>query len=250
MLKSPYLNTEYLGFYMDSDIPEVQSRLLRQAFNYGFDRNKMITYLRNNIGSPANGGFIPRGLPGYEPTIGFDFNPEKAKALVNEYKRLTNNPNPTLKLSTTENYLSFCEFIQRALLDIGLNISIDVMPASALKSAKANGKTALFRASWVADYPDAQNYLSLFYSKNFAPNGPNYTHFKNEEFDRIYEGAMIETNDSLRIELYKKMDAIVMKEATITVLFYDEVIRFTQKNIDGLGINPTNLLELKKVRKN
>ena len=250
MLKSPYLNTEYLGFYMDSDIPEVQSRLLRQAFNYGFDRNKMITYLRNNIGSPANGGFIPRGLPGFEPTIGFDFKPEKAKALVNEYKRLTNNPNPTLKLSTTENYLSFCEFIQRALLDIGLNISIDVMPASALKSAKANGKTAVFRASWVADYPDAQNYLSLFYSKNFAPNGPNYTHFKNEEFDQIYEGAMIETNDSLRIELYKKMDAIVMKEATNAVLFYDEVVRFTQKNIDGLGINPTNLLELKKVRKN
>ncbi|MAH20585.1 MAG: ABC transporter substrate-binding protein, partial [Flavobacteriaceae bacterium] len=69
-------------------------------------------------------------------------------------------------------------------------------------------------------------------------------------FDRIYEGAMIETNDSLRIELYKKMNAIVMKEAPITVLFYDEVVRFTQKNIDGLGINPTNLLELKKVRKN
>ena len=250
MLKSPYLNTEYLGFYMDSDIPEVQSRLLRQAFNYGFDRNKMITYLRNNIGSPANGGFIPRGLPGFEPTIGFDFNPEKAKALVTEYKRLTNNPNPTLKLSTTENYLSFCEFIQRALLDIGLNINIDVMPASALKSAKANGKTTVFRASWVADNPDAQNNLSLFNSKNFAPNGPNYTHFKNEEFDRIYEGAMIETNESLRIELYKKMDAIVMKEAPITVLFYDEVVRFTQKNIDGLGINPTNLLELKKVRKN
>jgi len=235
---------------MDSDIPEVQSRLLRQAFNYGFDRNQMITYLRNNIGSPANGGFIPRGLPGFEPTSGFDFYPEKAKALVTEYKRLTNNPNPTLKLSTTENYLSLCEFIQRALLDIGLNISIDVMPASALKSAKANGKAAVFRASWIADYPDAQNYLSLFYSKNFAPNGPNYTHFKNEEFDRMYEVAMIETNDSLRIELYKKMDAIVMKEAPITVLFYDEVVRFTQKNIEGLGINPTNLLELKKVRKN
>ena len=250
MLKSPYLNTEYLGFYMDSDIPEVQSRLLRQAFNYGFDRNKMITYLRNNIGSPANGGFIPRGLPGFKPTIGFDFSSEKAKALVTEYKTQTNDPNPTLKLSTTENYLSFCEFIQRALLDIGLNISIDVMPASALKSAKANGKTAVFRASWVADYPDAQNYLSLFYSKNFTPNGPNYTHFKNEEFDRMYENAMTETNDSSRIELYEKMDAVVMKEAPITVLFYDEVVRFTQKNIEGLGINPTNLLELKKVRKN
>jgi peptide/nickel transport system substrate-binding protein len=65
-------------------------------------------------------------------------------------------------------------------------------------------KPAVFRASWVADYPDAQNYLSLFYSKNFTPNGPNYTHFKNEEFDRMYENAMTETNDSSRIELYEK----------------------------------------------
>ena len=61
---------------------------------------------------------------------------------------------------------------------------------------------------------------------------------------------MEEINDSLRISLYKKMDAIIMKDAPITVLFYDEVVRFTQKNVEGLGINPTNLLELKKVRKN
>ena len=124
------------------------------------------------------------------------------------------------------------------------------MPGSALKSAKANGKSVLFRASWVADYPDAQNYLSLFYSKNFAPNGPNYTHFKNNKFDSLYESALGETNDSIRAELYKKMDQIVMKHAPVVVLFYDEVLRFVQKNIVGLGVNPSNLLELKKVRKN
>ena len=123
------------------------------------------------------------------------------------------------------------------------------MPASALKSAKANGKTTVFRASWVADYPDAQNYLSLFYSENFAPKGPNYTHFKNEKFDLLYKSAMNETNDSVRTVLYKKMDKIIVSEAPVVVLFYDEVLRFVHKSIEGLEINPTNLLEIKRVRK-
>jgi len=46
------------------------------------------------------------------------------------------------------------------------------------------------------------------------------------------------------------MDQIVLEEAPVVVLIYDEVLRFTQKNIKGLGINPTNLLELKNVQKN
>ena len=105
--------------------------------------------------------------------------------------------------------MNLCEFIQRELLDIGLEVKIEIMPGSSLKTAKANGKTNLFRASWVADYPDSQNYLSLFYSKNFAPNGPNYTHFKNENFDNLYESTFLETNDSIRNEIYKKLDKII-----------------------------------------
>ncbi|MCB0423827.1 MAG: ABC transporter substrate-binding protein, partial [Mangrovimonas sp.] len=63
MIRGPYLNTEYLGFYMDSEVTEIQSDLIRKALNYGFDRAKMMTYLRNGIGIPATGGFIPKGLP-------------------------------------------------------------------------------------------------------------------------------------------------------------------------------------------
>jgi peptide/nickel transport system substrate-binding protein len=123
------------------------------------------------------------------------------------------------------------------------------MPGSSLKTAKANGKTNLFRASWVADYPDSQNYLSLFYSKNFAPNGPNYTHFKNENFDNLYESTFLETNDSIRNEIYKKLDKIIIDEAPIVVLFYDEAIRFVRSNVTNLGSNPINLLNLKRVKK-
>lgn len=249
MIRGPYLNTEYLAFYMESEHPEIQSKLLRKAVNYGFDRVKMMTYLRNGIGIPAHGGFIPKGLPGYDDTIGFDYNPEKAKAFIKQYKQETGILNPSITLSTTNNYLSLCEYIQRELQKTGLDIRINVIPASALKAAKANGKLDFFRASWIADYPDAENYLSLFYSKNFAPKGPNYTHFSEPLFDTLYEQAFTETEIKKREALYAQMDALIMKNTPIVPLFYDEVVRFSQKNISGLGLNPTNLLELKYVKK-
>ena len=245
MIRGPYLNTEYLAFFMESEVSEIQSQKIREAINYGFDRQKMMTYLRNGIGIPANGGFIPKGLPGFNATIGYNYNPEKAKQLLKE----SNIKNPTITITTTSNYLSFCEYIQRELQKIGMIVNVDVIPASTLKEAKANGKLDMFRASWVADYPDAENYLSLFYSKNFAPNGPNYTHYQNILFDELFEQSYLETNSEKRKELYTKMDSLVLKDAPIVPLFYDEVVRFTRKEVSGLGINPTNLLDLKRVRK-
>ncbi|WP_138434282.1 ABC transporter substrate-binding protein [Winogradskyella algicola] len=249
MIRGPYLNTEYLAFFMQSEVEEIQALKLRQAINLGFDRTKMITYLRNGIGIPATGGFIPKGLPGFDDTIGFSYQPEKAKQLLLEFKSETGIQNPEVTLTTTSNYLSFCEFIQREIQKIGVNINVDVIPASSLKDAKANGQLNFFRASWIADYPDAENYLSLYYSKNFAPNGPNYTHYSDPNFDTMYEASYLETDPKIRANLYTKMDSLVMRTAPIVPMFYDEVVRFTRKEVKGLGINATNLLELKQVEK-
>ena len=250
MVRGPYLNTEYLAFYMDSEIPEIQSELIRKAINYGFDRRKMMIYLRNGIGIPAEGGFIPKGLPGYGETLGFSYKPDIAKQLVEQFKNESGIKNPEISITTTGNYLSFSEYIQREIQKIGLIVNIDVIPGSALKDAKANGKLDVFRASWVADYPDAENYLSLYYSKNFAPNGPNYTHFKSELFDTWYEKAFTETNVEKRTLLYTKMDSLIMTQAPIVPLFYDEIVRFTRKNVKGLAVSPVYVLELKRVNKN
>ena len=249
MIQGPYLNTEYLAFFMPTETSEIQSVLLRKAINLGFDRQKMIIYLRNGIGTPATGGFIPKGLPGHDATLGYDYNPEQAKLFVQQYKTETGNQNPEITLTTTSEYLSFCEYIQRELQKTGLAVNVDVIPASALKESKANGKLDMFRASWVADYPDAENYLSLYYSKNFAPNGPNYTHFKNDLFDEWYEAAFLQVDPLKRAILYRKMDSLVMSNAPIVPMFYDKAVRFTRKNVIELGINPTNLLELKSVKK-
>jgi peptide/nickel transport system substrate-binding protein len=65
----------------------------------------------------------------------------------------------------------------------------------------------------------------------------------------MYRAAYLETDANLRSKLYTKMDSLIMGSAPIVPLFYDEVVRFTRKNVHGLGINATNLLELKSVKK-
>ncbi len=249
MITGPYLNTEYLGVYLDADQPEVHSIKIRKAINYGFDRVKMIKYLRNGIGTPAVNGFIPKGLPSFNHMKGYTYQPEKARALVQEYIKESGNANPSITISTNSQYLDLCEYIQREVEKTGLKVSIDVMPPSTLRQTKVNGQLSIFRGSWVADYPDAENYLFIFHSKNFSPNGPNYVHYSSKEFDDLYEASIKINDNKLRRKMYQKMDSLVMESGAIIPLYYDEVVRFSQKNVSGLGINPINFLSLKKVKK-
>jgi len=234
---------------MDSESPQLQSKTLRQAINYGFDRVKMITYLRNGMGIPAIHGFIPKGLAGFNYIEGYSYQPEKARLLVAQYKEETGDDRPTITIGTNSQYLDLCEFIQRELEKIGIKVIIDVMPPSTLRQMKSSGKLDVFRASWIADYPDAENYLSLFYSPNFTPNGPNYTHFKNEVFDSLYVKALSVSNIDQRKHIYTQMDSIIIAEAPVIPLFYDVAVRFVNKKVSGLGINPQNFLILKRVKK-
>ncbi len=249
LLTTPYLNTEYLGFFMGAETPEIQSNLLRKAVNYGFDRKKMVTYLRNGLGIPAIHGFIPKGLPGFAEIEGYSYQPEIARSLIEQYKLETGDPNPEIVIGTNSQYLDICEYIQRELEKLGIKVTIDVMPPSTLRQKKSSGELDIFRASWVADYPDAENYLSLFYSLNFTPNGPNYTHYKSELMDSLYEQSLSIVHIDDRKNLYTKMDSLIVADAPVIPLYYDMAIRFVSKKVNGLGINPQNFLFLKRVKK-
>jgi len=257
LLSQPYLNTEYLGILMDLENPllkdnPLSDRRIRQAISMGFDRNRLIRYLRNSTGTPGTHGFIPKGLPGFADSgqFGYDYNPEKARQLLAEAGYPGGKGLPPITLSTNASYLDICQFIQNQLSMIGIDMKIDVSPPATLKENIARSRVSFFRGSWIADYPDAENYLSLFYSRNFTPAGPNYTRFGSAEFDRLYLLASGENNYGKRIQYYRQMDSLIMEEAPVIVLFYDQVLRFVRSDISGLGSNPLNLLNLKTVRKN
>lgn len=250
MIKGPYLNTEFIALQTRSEKNRaLKSPLFRKALNYSFDRNVIITYLRNGIGTAGTNGIIPKGLQGYDAIEGYHYNPEKARMLLEEYKLETGDQNPSLVLSTDSNYQDIFEYLQREFEKMGIRTSIDVMPSSAIRQARADGSIDAFRSSWIADYPDAESYLSLFYSPNHTPAGPNYTFYENKVYDSLYVHAKTLVDVNERKLVYKKMDSIMIDGAPIVPLYYDEAVRFVQKNVSGLGINPQNFLVLKHVKK-
>ena len=152
--------------------------------------------------------------------------------------------------STTDaQYLDVLEFVQSELKLIGIKLNINLTPPSILRQGKATGKFQMFRASWIADYGNPENYFSLFYSKNHTPFGPNYTYFSNEQYDILYEKTMTESDKSNLKKIYNQLEDIIQDYSPIIPLYYDMSVRLVQKNIYGLNNNPFNLLNLKSVYK-
>jgi len=248
--KHAYLNVEYLGILQDETKNTdtiLLNKKIRQAINYGFDRAKMITYIRNNIGIPANAGIIPISLKGYDSNLvkGYSYQPERAKQLLAEVKKAMGYI-PSITLLSNDNYADRCTFIASQLKDIGLDVKIEILQPSLLREQMSNSNANFFWATWIADYPDAECYLTMFYGKNTAP--PNYTRFKNEAFDKLYEQCLVERDEQKKIAAFQQMDRIIIEEAPCVPLFYDEVMHFVQNRVTNFNTNSSNLIDLKRVR--
>lgn len=248
----PYLNIEYLGILVDSSNlllknSPMRSKKIRQAINYGFDRRKMVLYLRNSLGTAAESGFVPMGLPSFDSSVvkGYHYDPAKTKQLLAEAGYPDGKGLPRIKLLTIPIYADMANFIVKQLEESGIPVQVDVVQKSFLLELTSNSRAAFFRGSWIADYPDAENYLSVFYSKNPAP--PNYTRYKSAAFDTLFEKAITETNDSLRYKLYQQADQLMIDDAPVVPLWYDKVVRLLQPYVKGCKPNALNLLELRRV---
>ena len=253
--KHAYLNTEYLGILVDKNNPLVKSsplhsKAIRQAMNYAINRNQLMMYMRNSIGIPAEAGFVPGGLPSQNTLHikGYPYNPAKAKALLAEAGYRNEKETIPIKLLTIPIYADIGSFVAKQLEEVGIKVQVEVIQKSLLLEQTAKSQALLFRGSWIADYPDAENYMAVFYSKNPAP--PNYTRYNNPVFDALYEKAISEPNDSLRYRLYRQMDQMVINDAPVIPIWYDVAIHLVQPNISGFGPNALNLLELRRAKIN
>ena len=156
----------------------------------------MILYLRNSLGTPAESGFVPTGLPSFDEdeVKGYYYDPSRSRKLLIEAGFPDGQGLTPVKLLTISNYAEMGNFIARQLEEVGIPVQVEVVQKSFLLEMTSNSRALFFRGSWIADYPDAVNYLSVFYSKNPAP--PNYTRYNNPRFDEFFERALAEENDS------------------------------------------------------
>jgi len=252
LIKSPFMNTEFIGFNIDPKFGNhpLNNSDFRRAINFAIDKNKLIMYLRNGIGIPAKFGFVPQGMPGYafnkihQQTFNIDsavFYLKKSGVDVSTM--------PEIVLNTTQDYLEIMIFVQKELQKIGIKMRIDVHPSSFLRQLKKDQKINCFRGSWTADYPDAENYLVCFETRNFSPGGPNYSHYSNPSYDQLMQKSIVEANAQKRMEYLTKAENIMMQSMPCVILYYDESIRMSQKWVEGLTSNPNNFLRLRSVKK-
>ncbi|MEO1653701.1 MAG: ABC transporter substrate-binding protein [Bacteroidota bacterium] len=249
--KVDYLNTEYVGFYLEgpqNKNPFVNKKL-RQALSYAIDRKRLLSFTRNSLGTPGDYGVVPVALPSFDSTKvkGYSYNQRKALELLEEAGYPNGQGLPEIKLYTYTSDREIAEILQKEWSNIGVKVQVELNQFSAHQELVDNGKVTLFRGSWLGDYPDAENYLAMFSSTNFAPTGPNKTHFSDEEFDKLFEEAHETDNLFTRYEDYLKMDRIVMEAAPIIVLYYDEVLQLKQPYVVGLKADAMNNLRLETV---
>ncbi|MBL7836409.1 MAG: ABC transporter substrate-binding protein [Bacteroidetes bacterium] len=252
LVKAPFLNTEYLGFnigpkYKNHPLSHVH---IRKAINFAIDRKKMIAYLRNGVGMPETYGFVPAGMPGYPYNNLMEnvYNIDSAKWYI-KASGLDLSQSEEIVINTTQDYLELMIFVQKEMQKIGLKVRIEVHPSSFLRQLKKEQQINCFRGSWIADYPDPENYLICFKTENFSPNGPNYFHFSNARYDALFKQANAESDNQKRLQIMAEAEKIMQSEMPCIILYYDESLRLTQNWIEGLHSNPINFLRLRHVKK-
>jgi peptide/nickel transport system substrate-binding protein len=255
--KQAWLKTDYLAFYIDSEDPSIKNnpsllKDVRRAIAYSINRKKLVKYVRKSLGMPANNSFVPNGLNDYngDKVEGYKYDIAKAKKHLLK-AGYDGSKKIKLKLTVSLQYKKLGSQIVSDLKELGFDTELDILRTPGFKQAVATHNAHFFRKSWTCDYPDPSNFLMLFHSGNFSPEfGPNYTHFKNEEFDRLFEASEIEMDDSKRQAMFKRMDEILIEECPVIPLFYDQILRVVNKKVSGLESNAMNQLDLKRVKIN
>jgi peptide/nickel transport system substrate-binding protein len=253
---TPFLNTEYVGCYL-GEYPGKTNWLkdvhLRRALFYAVDKQKLVRFFRNGLGDAGDWGVVPPILNVREKETTTEANAAWQKALA-EYQQsgyAKQNNKPEIVLSTTADYLDMMVYLQETWGRLGVKIKVDIQTGGMLRQLRNEGKLMLFRGSWIADYPDAENFLACYYAPYLSPMGPNYTHFEDAQFDTLYR--LIEAGESgqkasLRKQYIQQANQILIDQAPVIPLYYDKSIRLIQPWVQGLENDAANRLVLKRVK--
>ncbi|ACF15073.1 extracellular solute-binding protein family 5 [Chloroherpeton thalassium ATCC 35110] len=253
----PALSVQYYGF--NTKLEPFQKKLVRQAFSYAIDREKIAKYvLKGGVASPAHFGIVPPSMPKYDAskTKGYEFNPEKARKLLAEagYPNGNSFPKVTLQLNSGGGRNEQVAEAVQAMLKENLNIEValSIVEWSQHLESQERSKAPFFRAGWVADYPEPENFLNLFYGKLVpkkldARSYPNTTRLESAVFDSLYEKALSTVNDSVRYALYQKAEQAAVAEAPMIFIFYDLDERLLNKDVRDYPINPMDRRDYKTV---
>ncbi len=230
----PRLNTIFVRFDYSSAHPVVRDPRLRRALACAVPRPTGGTQ------RPAR-GLLPPGLPGHDPSLdGQRTDLAEGARLLEAASHSGGCGLPPLRLAWREWDAAVGDRIARALRGLGLRVELAFHPDAEYWGAVGAGRADLFRAGWVADYPDPQTFLELFYS-GAASNSGRYSH---AGFDALFEAFRVETDLARRLELAGRMERLLVDDAAALFLLHEGESHLVSPRVENWEANGTNPLSI------
>jgi oligopeptide transport system substrate-binding protein len=258
ILSSPALNTNYFGFNCQS--ATFSKKEVRLAFNYAIDRQKIAVFTIQGEGEAADYGFVPyneafeKAGYKYKELKGYTYDPAKAKELMKQagYPDGKGFPKLTLEINAGggDRNILVAEVVQKMLKEnLNVDIEINTVPLGEHIENVQSAKTDFFRFAWVADYPDPETFLTMFYGKHVPKSMAekaymNFDRYSNARFDSMFVAARVIGDKAERFAMLARAEQVMLDDAPIMPIFYDENFRLEQLTVRNLPENPMNYFDL------
>jgi peptide/nickel transport system substrate-binding protein len=255
--REPEMNTQFLAFHTQNGI--FKDVNLRKAFSYAIDRENILEFTLNGEGfAPGLHGVTPPAFNNY--TInnikGYKLDRDSARYYLAKagYPDGKGFPKITLQLNAEgARNTNVAVAVQKQLKEnLNVDIELNVVPiAQSVENAIA-GNFDFLRIAWQADYPSAENFLWIFYGKSLPADAkgksfPNIFRYKNDRFDRLYESAVQAKSIAEANQYFMQAEQVLMNDAPVIVLWYDEGYRLIQSYVKNFPNNPMQYRDLSQV---
>lgn len=205
------------------------NKTLRQAVACAINREDVLTAAVEGKGTPQT-TILNRGLWGfYDDMEGFDYDVERAKALMAEAGFAEGDIKTTLTYASGTPYELIATVVQGNLKDIGIDVELNPMETATLKSACMKGDQELFLWRWNEDSKVDFVYRDLFYTGS----GSNYHHFADPEADKLVDLVATEKDPEKRLEDAKELQCYLVDECPQVPLYIANLVIAYNKNLEG-----------------
>jgi len=247
LLRGMLARTEYYAFLLTAK-PWGENKLLRQALNYGINREEIVKFILKGRGVPAT-QMIPPIIWGYSPDGGYRYDPERAKALLAQAGFPGGKGLEPLRLVVDAGVETerVAVAVQDQLRRLGVNVQIEVVQFPQLVDLAFKGQAPLFRLYFSAVYPHPENFLFQFLEENTAPKGNNFFRYANPAFEKLYFEATSVAGREKTEGLYRQMSKLIIEDAPALFLYHPEQWVLTQPYVKGLKLNGLEFMSFEKV---
>jgi len=220
---------------------------VRQAINYAVNKEEIAEFVAGGAVRVSDAPISP-GVFGYTPIGNYDYDPERAKALLAE-AGFPNGFSTTL-YSPVGRYLQdiqITEAIQSQLAEVGVTATIETLEWAAYlektRQPKETNEVPIGMLGWGAVTGDADYALfALFHTSEHVPAGSNRSFYSNLVVDALLDEARSNPDTSVRAALYADIMELIWSDAPWLFLHSETQLIAVRDNVQNLIIHPAERL--------